>query len=161
MKPAAMIVGLWSKRSGRERLLLMAAGLLVAACLILAGVQGLAHWRTAAAARLASATAEHRAVAAGLAQLKPDAGEKPSGSAAPAEQAARESAEGAGLDVTLEAVADGLEFRTEPASSVALFEWLTALESDDVRSVQLTMERTDEGLVVAQGLLVSQEKGPA
>lgn len=161
MKPAAMIVGLWSKRSSREQLLLMTAGLLVAACLILAGVQGLARWRAAAAARLASATAEHRAVEAGLAQLKPTAGERPSGSAAPAEQTARESAEAAGVDVTLEAVADGLTFRTEPASSVALFEWLTALETDEVRSVQLTMERTDEGLVVAQGLLVSQEKGPA
>lgn len=162
MKPMAMITGVWSKRSRRERLLLTTAVLLIAACMILAGVQGLARWRAAAAQRLASATTEHRAVVDGLARLEPKASRGTSERATSVEQAARQSAEAAGVKTTLETVAEGTRFTTEVVASVALFAWLSTLESDhNVRSVQLTAERTDEGLVVARGLLVPKEDGAA
>jgi type II secretory pathway component PulM len=159
---AAVIASAWNKRSRRERLLVAAAGVLLAACLATAGGQALTRWRVAASDRLASATAEHRAVMAGLSRLRSADSARPPADAASVEQPARLKADALGLDVTIEVAAEGTTFTTAAVPSADLFEWLSAMETDhEARTSRLTVERADDGQVTAQGVLNSSRAAGA
>lgn len=155
----ATLETVWTTRSRRERILMIAAAGLAAACLAVAGAQALTRARAAASDRLAAAAAENAAVTAGLGRLRPSRPGRPRGDARDLETTARRRAQDLGIDITLEAGARDAAFRTESTSAIGLFRWLSLLEADDgIRATALSIERADGNTVAAEGRLAAFER---
>jgi general secretion pathway protein M len=145
----------WSGRTLRERRLLMVmAGLLLAAIVWIGGVRPVLTWRVAAAERAESAAltlAEVRVAAASFGPARRAAISPPEG----LEPLIRRTAEAAGLDVVTVMSASGqLGFQLSSVGSGALFVWLASLETDhslSICSLGVT-ENADATLNVEGGL---------
>ena len=144
----------WSGRSARERGMLAAMALLIAAlaCWLLV-VRPAWAWRASAVERRVEATAEMTRLNAGLARrvrAQPAAMMR-----ADFEQSARAAAEAAGLTVTLSMDGEGaVAFDAPGVTSAALFGWITTLKTDHgVETIDLTVIENADATLDARGTL--------
>ncbi|GAA0620585.1 hypothetical protein GCM10009422_15320 [Brevundimonas kwangchunensis] len=144
----------WEGRTARERrMLLIMTGLLTAVLVWFLVVSPALAWRERAAERRASAQADLTAVQADLRTLSASSGQggAQTADAQGLEPIVRQSAEAAGLELTLGMDASGrLGFRIPSVSSGALFGWLAGLKTTngiEVSSLGVT-ENADATLQV-------------
>ena len=145
----------WSGRSVREQRMLAVMGLLIVVVLIwLLIVRPAFAWREAAAERRVEATAGLARIEAGLAS-RGTAQKKAAMPLAEVEQAARGTAEAAGLGVTLSVdETGGIGFDAPGVTSAALFDWLASLKADyGVEVHELTVIENADATLDAQGSL--------
>ena len=149
------ISALWSMRSRRERHMLTGlAGLLVALIAWYGLVAPAMSWREAAAGRLRTAVARSGQVHAALMRLKALEDTTQSTSNLTVDQAARQAAEAAGLEVQINVTEDdAAAFTVASTPTGPLFAWLGLLESDyGVQPSRLTIIKATGGLQV-EGVL--------
>jgi len=148
----------WSARSRREqRMLTGLAGLLAVLVLWYGLVAPAFSWREAAGDRLQAASMQSGRVQARLARLKATRDVARPASNLAADQAARQAAEAAGLDVQVTVTGEGdAVFTIASTPTGPLFAWLTLLETDyGLRPSRLTIARSAGGLQVEGALPVA------
>lgn len=146
------LIQAWRGRSVREQRMLAVLGLLLALFAAWYGVVAPAlSWRADAADRLALARTRSAAVHDGLARLKGEA----TGSVLPladVETRVSQSAQQAGVIVTIQVEGDALGFSVESATSAALFGWLQTLEAQHgVTASALNIAENADATLQAQG----------